>query len=260
VPKLRPTGERRANVLGVRVDACSMEQTLDIISAAIENGTKGYICATGVHGVMEAQKDATLRSILNSSLVNLPDGRPTVWVGRLQGLRRMKQVTGPNLMLRVCELSVKKGYRHFLYGGNVGVAETLKACLVRQFPGLRVVGTYTPPFRPLREAEVAALSDLLSRLKPDIFWVGLSTPKQERFVAEYLHRLDTKLMFAVGAAFDIHIGRIRESPEWVKAIGMQWFHRLLQDPGRLWKRYCFNNPGFVARIFLQFAGLRKYMN
>jgi N-acetylglucosaminyldiphosphoundecaprenol N-acetyl-beta-D-mannosaminyltransferase len=253
----QPTG-RRANVLGVGVNAYSMEEVLVIISSAIKSGRKGYICATGVHGVMEAQKDANLCAVLNGSLINVPDGRPTVWVGWLQGLRCMSQVTGPNLMLRVCELSLKKGYTHFLYGGNVGVAEKLRDCLVRQFPGLNVVGTYTPPFRPLSAIEVSELSELVSRLKPDIFWVGLSTPKQERFVAEYLHKLDTKLMFAVGAAFDIHIGKIQESPEWVKAIGMQWFHRLCQEPGRLWKRYLLNNPRFVAGVFLQFAGLRKY--
>jgi N-acetylglucosaminyldiphosphoundecaprenol N-acetyl-beta-D-mannosaminyltransferase len=250
--------DRRANVLGVAVNAYSMEEVLVIIRSAIERGTKGYICATGVHGVMEAQKDARLCGILNGSLINVPDGRPTVWVGRLQGLRGMKQVTGPNLMLRVCELSVTNGYTHFFYGGNVGVAEQLRDSLVRRFPGLNVVGTYTPPFRPLLGTEAAELSRLISQLKPDIFWVGLSTPKQEKFMAEYLHKMDTKLMFAVGAAFDIHTGKIRESPEWVKTIGMQWLHRLCQDPGRLWRRYLVNNPRFLASMFLQFTGLKKF--
>lgn len=249
---------RRANVLGVGVSAYSMDDVLAIIGSAIENGTKGYICATGVHGVMEAQKDTNLRAILNASLVNVPDGRPTVWVGRLQGLSRMTQVTGPNLMLRVCEVSLKKGYTHFFYGGNVGVAEELRDCMTRKFPGLKVLGTYTPPFRPLSAAEEAELSELVSRSKPDILWVGLSTPKQERFAAEYLHKLDTTLMFAVGAAFDIHSGRIQESPMWLKAIGMQWFHRLCQEPRRLWKRYLFNNSRFVARILMQFFHLMNY--
>ena len=161
-------------------------------------------------------------------------------------------------MLRVCALSVKEGYSHFLYGGNEGVAERLRDRLVGLFPGLNVVGTYTPPFRPLSADEEGELSQLISRLRPDIIWVGLSTPKQERFVAEYLHKLDTTLMFAVGAAFDFHTGKFQESPEWVKVIGMRWFHRLCQEPRRLWKRYLFNNPRFVASILLQIVGLRKY--
>jgi len=248
----------RANVLGIGVSATDMNGALTTISSAIEAGTKGYVCATGVHGVMEAQKDPSLRSILNNSFLNLADGRPTVWVGRLQGLRGIRQVTGPNLMLRLCELSARTGYTHFFYGGDVGVAEQLKAAMIKRFPGLNVVGTYTPPFRPLRPEEAAELGEMVARLKPDIFWVGLSTPKQERWVADYIDRLDTKLMFAVGAAFDMHTGRIQESPEWLKALGLQWVHRLCQEPRRLWKRYLSSNSRFVAKISMQFLGVRKY--
>ena len=248
----------RANVLGIGVSATDMNGALATISSAIEAGTKGYVCATGVHGVMEAQKDPSLRSILNNSFLNLADGRPTVWVGRLQGLRGIRQVTGPNLMLRLCELSARTGYTHFFYGGDVGVAEQLKAAMIKRFPGLNVVGTYTPPFRPLRPEEAAELGEMVARLKPDIFWVGLSTPKQERWVADYIDRLDTKLMFAVGAAFDMHTGRIQESPEWLKALGLQWVHRLCQEPRRLWKRYLSSNSRFVAKISMQFLGVRKY--
>jgi N-acetylglucosaminyldiphosphoundecaprenol N-acetyl-beta-D-mannosaminyltransferase len=248
----------RANVLGIGVSATDMNGALATIASAIEAGSKGYVCATGVHGVMEAQRDPALRSILNNSFLNLADGRPTMWVGRIQGLRSMRQVTGPNLMLRLCELSAKTGYTHFFYGGDVGVAEQLKDAMTKRFPGLKVVGTYTPPFRPLRPEEAAELSDMVSRLKPDVFWVGLSTPKQERWVAEYVDRLDTKLMFAVGAAFDMHTGRIKESPEWLKVMGLQWLHRLCQEPRRLWKRYLISNSRFIPKILLQFLGVRKY--
>src|SRR5260370_1037651 len=248
----------RANVLGIGVSATDMNGALATIASAIEAGSKGYVCATGVHGVMEAQRDPALRSILNNSFLNLADGRPTMWVGRIQGLRSMRQVTGPNLMLRLCELSAKTGYTHFFYGGDVGVAEQLKDAMTKRFPGLKVVGTYTPPFRPLRPEEAAELSDMVSRLKPDVFWVGLSTPKQERWVAEYVDRLDTKLMFAVGAAFDMHTGRIKESPEWLKVMGLQWLHRLCQEPRRLWKRYLISNSRFIPKILLQFLDVRKY--
>jgi len=235
-----------------------MDETLQLMESVIAADNRGYICVAGVHGVMEAQTDTGLRSIINQSLLTTADGRPTVWVGWLQGFHRMTQITGPDLMLRVCAESVQKGYTHFFYGGDAGVAEQLKANLERKFPGLRVVGTYTPPFRPLNAAEQKDLQELVTRLKPDMFWVGLSTPKQERFMAEYLPKLDTKLMIGVGAAFDIHTGRIKDSPDWLQALGLQWAHRLCQEPRRLWKRYLYNNPRFLVRITSQLLGLRKY--
>jgi N-acetylglucosaminyldiphosphoundecaprenol N-acetyl-beta-D-mannosaminyltransferase len=249
---------RRVNVLGVGITPLGTKQVLRLIGSSIAQGAKGYICVTGVHGVMEAQSDHHLRSIINRSLVTTPDGKPTVWVGWLQGFREMTRVYGPDLMLDACAESVQSGYTHFLYGGNVGVAERLKLNLEQRFPGLRVVGTYTPPFRPLNPAEQTELQELVARLKPDIFWVGLSTPKQERFMAEYLPQLATKVMIGVGAAFDVHTGGIKDAPDWVKRAGLQWFHRLCQEPRRLWKRYLYNNPRFVVRIASQLLGLRKY--
>jgi N-acetylglucosaminyldiphosphoundecaprenol N-acetyl-beta-D-mannosaminyltransferase len=249
---------RRVNVLGVGVTPLDARQTIDLIDAAIRENHKSYICVTGVHGIMEAQKDPGLRAIINRSMITTADGRPTVWVGRLQGFRKMKQLTGPNLMLQLCQESVAKGQTHFFYGGDVGVADQLKLTLEARYPGLRVVGTYTPPFRPLNAKEEQELQETIARVKPDLFWVGLSTPKQERFMAQYLPKLDTKVMLGVGAAFDIHTGRIQESPEWLKATGMQWFHRMCQEPRRLWKRYLYNNPRFIVRITSQLLGFRKY--
>jgi N-acetylglucosaminyldiphosphoundecaprenol N-acetyl-beta-D-mannosaminyltransferase len=248
----------RVNILGVGVNAIDMSQAVNLVDSAVAQGKKGYVCVTGVHGIMEAQKDAAFESILNHSLLTTPDGMPTVWVGRLNGFSQMRQVTGPNFMLRVCELSVRRGFTHFFYGGVDGVAGELKNELTRRFPGLKVVGTYTPPFRPLNNSESAELQSRISQLRPDFFWVGLSTPKQERFMQEYLPKLETKLMVGVGAAFDIHTGRIQESPEWLKHVGLQWLHRLLQEPRRLWKRYLLNNPAFLYKMTLQILGFTKY--
>lgn len=168
----------------------------------------------------------------------------------------MRRVYGPDYMLQMCRLSLVRGYRHFLFGGKPGVAPRLAEELVRRFPGLQVVGTYTPPFRPLNDAENAELAAQVKRAKPDIFWVGLSTPKQERFMAEYISRLDTNLMVGVGAAFDVHTGQTKDAPQWVKLCGLQWLHRLVQEPRRLWRRYLVNNPRFLVQITLQFLGLR----
>jgi N-acetylglucosaminyldiphosphoundecaprenol N-acetyl-beta-D-mannosaminyltransferase len=249
--------DARVSILGVKVNATDMTGALERLERAVLDGEKGYVCVTGVQGIMEAQKDSNLKDIINKSLFTTPDGRPTVWVGWLRGWMKMRQVTGPDMMLRLCALSAEKGYTHFFFGGNDGVADQLKDSLTLRFPGLKVVGTYCPPFRPLNETEEAELTRTIAELKPDFFWVGLSTPKQERFMGQYLSKLDTKVMLGVGAAFDIHTGRIKDAPYWMKLTGVQWIHRIYQDPKRLWKRYLVNNPIFVYRITLELLGLRK---
>jgi N-acetylglucosaminyldiphosphoundecaprenol N-acetyl-beta-D-mannosaminyltransferase len=249
---------QRANVLGVGISATNMEGAVSATDKLLQEAGRGYVCVTGVHGVIEAQSDPGFRTILNASFITTPDGMPMVWVGKLQGFGWMNRVYGPDYMLEICQLSVERGYRHFLYGGNPGVAEQLAAELMRRFPGLEVVGTYTPPFRPLNPGEELELQSQVAEAKPDVLWVGLSTPKQERFMAAYIGKLDVKLMVGVGAAFDIHTGRIQDAPSWMKRIGMQWLHRLIQDPRRLWRRYCINNPRFLWNIGLQFMGLRRF--
>ena len=246
----------QANVLGVRIHAIDITRAADRIERALANCEKGYVCVTDVNGVMEAQNDPAFKAILNRALLTVPDGMPTVWVGKLQGFRRMKRVFGPDLMVEVCLRSVQKGYTHFLYGGAPGVAEQLKTTLISRFSGINVVGTYTPPFRPLTPAELGQLKNTIHALKPDLFWVGLSTPKQERFMAGHLHDLSTRVMIGVGAAFDFHTGRLRDAPDWVKNLGLQWLHRLVQEPARLWRRYLLNNPRFVWRIALQLLKLK----
>ncbi|RRA49622.1 WecB/TagA/CpsF family glycosyltransferase [Acidipila sp. EB88] len=240
-----------ADVLGIHVSAIDMRRALELSQRWIERGRPGYICVTGVHGVMEAQKDQKLRAILNHAIVNTPDGMPMTWVGRLQGFSEMDRVYGPGFMAEMCQMSVEKNYRHFFYGGQPGVAEELKASLMARFPGLQVVGTYTPPFRALNLYEEEALLAQLRSCRPHILWVGLSTPKQERFMAEYVDRLGVPLLVGVGAAFDYHTGRVRDCPEWVKRAGLQWCHRLAQDPRRLWRRYLTNNPAFLWKITRQ---------
>ena len=264
-PDVSPTFTRlaaptksRANVLGVGVHAIDLPSAASIIECAIREGTKGYVCVTSVHGVMEAQRDPQFRDILNHALLITPDGMPTVWVGRLQGQSTMKRVFGPDLMLEVCRRSVGTGIRHFLYGGNPGIADELAKRLRNWFPGIAVVGTFTPPFRALEPSEQLALESQMEATLPDIVWVGLSTPKQEKFMAANFRRFPCKIMVGVGAAFDIHTGHVKDAPKWIKDAGLQWAHRLCQEPGRLWKRYLVNNFIFLATLGLQLTGLRRY--
>jgi len=264
-PDASPTSSRlavptksRANVLGVGIHAIDLPSAASIIESAVREGTKGYVCVTSVHGVMEAQRDPEFRDVLNRALLVTPDGMPTVWVGRMQGNSTMRRVFGPDLMLEVCRRSTGNGIRHFLYGGNPGIATELAECLRRRFPGITVVGTFTPPFRPLELSEQLALERQLETTLPDIVWVGISTPKQEKFMAANFRRLPCKIMVGVGAAFDIHTGHVKDAPKWIKNAGLQWAHRLCQDPGRLWKRYLVNNSAFLVAIGLQLAGLRRH--
>ncbi len=248
----------RVNVLGAGISILNLRTALDAIAAAVREKRKGYICVTGVHGVMEAQDDAAFKKILNGAFLCTPDGMPMVWAGKLNGHREMSRVYGPDLMLEVCAWSETSGAKHFFYGGADGVAEQLAHKLREKFPKLQVAGTFTPPFRALNEVELKQLSEKISATKPDILWVGLSTPKQEKFMAEFLPKLDVPLMVGVGAAFDFHSGRTKQAPRWMQRSGLEWFFRLCSEPRRLGKRYLRNNPLFVAKFFAQLARWKNY--
>ncbi|HWT65836.1 MAG TPA: WecB/TagA/CpsF family glycosyltransferase [Terracidiphilus sp.] len=250
--------ERRcANVLGVAVDALDLEQALTMISDRLQNGPKGYVCAVSVHGVLEALHNDAVRNALGHAALAVPDGTPTVWVGRAQGYRGMDHVTGPTVMREVLRRAEFAGYSHFFYGGKPGVAEELAAKLKQELPGVRIAGTYTPPFRELRTDEEDEVVAMVNRLRPDIVWVGISTPRQDLWMRRILPRLNTRLMFGVGAAFDFLSGHIQDCPLWMKRSGLNWLHRLAQDPKRLWRRNL-QSTEFLWRIALQLSGLSRY--
>jgi len=249
---------KRVNVLGVGISVLNLRTALAAIADAAGERRKGYICVTGVHGVMEAQDAAAFKNILNNAFLCTPDGMPMVWAGKLAGHRDMRRVYGPDLMLEVCAWSETSGCKHFFYGGADGVAELLAQRLKEKFPKLAVVGTYTPPFRALTADEENQLQTQVRAGRPDILWVGLSTPKQEKFMAEFLPKLDATLMIGVGAAFDFHSGRVKQAPRWMQRSGLEWFYRLCSEPRRLAKRYCRNNPLFLLKFLAQATGLKKY--
>jgi N-acetylglucosaminyldiphosphoundecaprenol N-acetyl-beta-D-mannosaminyltransferase len=207
---------------------------------------------------MEAQSDCELRRILNDAFINAPDGMPMSWIGRLQGFRKMDRVFGPDFMTDMCRLSVERSYRIFLYGGKPGVAQLLRETLVKRFRDLRIVGTFTPPFGALTREQEDEIVAQVHEAKPHILWVGISTPKQERFMAQFVERLQVPLLIGVGAAFDYQIGRIRDCSNWVKRSGLQWLHRLMQDPKRLGPRYLRSHPAFLWHIAWQILRLRRY--
>ncbi len=252
------SGISRFNLLGVGIDAVDMADTIRVFERVVEGReAPGYICPMGVAGIMEARRNPGLKAILNNALLNTPDGVPLVWLGKLFGHKNIRRVYGPDVMRDVCAYSADKGWTHFLYGGGSGLAETLRKQLETAHPGIRITGTYCPPFRELNTDEETDLIQKIEKLRPDIFWVGVSTPRQLYFAGRMMNRLKTKVIAPVGYAFDVNAGAKIDSPEWIKNSGFQWLHRALTDP-RLWKRYLQDNPRFVGEILLQLSRLKKY--
>ncbi len=252
------------NILGVAVSSQSLvEVAADVVRRATADKPARppqYVCATSVHGLVEAARDPSFRAILNRAALVVPDGMPLVWFGRSHGRRTMSRVYGPDLMWEVCRRTDRLPVRHFLYGGAPGVAEDLRARLRAVFPALRVVGVYSPPFRELSDTELTEVAERINASGADIVWVGLSTPKQERWMAAVRDRLRARVLLSVGAAFDFHARRVRQAPRWMQGAGLEWLFRLSQEPRRLWRRYAYNNPVFLGLAMLQLAGLKKFTN
>jgi N-acetylglucosaminyldiphosphoundecaprenol N-acetyl-beta-D-mannosaminyltransferase len=236
------------DVLGVHVSTVDRPSAVEEIARFIDAGERTYVCVTGVHGVMESRRDPALAEIHNRSGLTTPDGMPMVWAARRAGARHTARVYGPDLMLDVCQRSLVEGWRHYFYGAGPGVAEELAGRLAGRFSGLEVAGTMSPPFGAVSDDEDERTVAEINATGADIVWVGLSTPKQERWMASHRDRLTAPVLIGVGAAFDMHAGRLPQAPRWVQGAGLEWAYRLYREPRRLWRRYLSNNPAFVTAI------------
>ncbi|MEK6442235.1 WecB/TagA/CpsF family glycosyltransferase [Pseudonocardia sp. T1-2H] len=241
-------GPPRVDVLGVRVSCLTLDSAVEEVTDWVGRGEHKYVCVTGVHGVMECQRDPQLLRIHNGSGLTTPDGMPMVWSARWAGQREVSRVYGPDLMLAILARAVERGWSSFFYGGGPATAELLADRLTTLFPGLQVAGTSTPPFRPLTPQEDANIVQVINDSGAQLVWVGLSTPKQERWMAEHVGRLRANALFGVGAAFDLHAGTVPQAPRWMQRSGLEWTYRLSREPRRLWRRYLRNNPAFVLNV------------
>jgi len=250
---------RLFEVLGVKVAAVQLRDVLELMKQWIANkGDPHYMCVANVNNVMLAIKDQSYRHALNSADIVVPDGMPLVWIGRSHGFPLKERVYGPDLLLAFCHLAQKKGYSNFFYGGAEGVPERMVENLKSKFPGLKVVGTYSPPFRPLTKEEDEHVVQMINNASPDVLWVGLGCPKQEHWMYEHKNVIRVSVMIGVGAAFDFLSGRVRQAPKWMQNVGLEWLFRLLQEPRRLSYRYLIYNPLVALHLLLQWSGLRKY--
>lgn len=244
-------------VLGVRVDAVQIPDAVSRMEDWIrKRDACRFVAVTGMHGVTEAQHDGAFKKILDSAGLVVPDGMPLVWLGRVRGHSLKRRVYGPELMLAFCERTEKKGYRHFFCGGAPGVPERLAAVLQRRFPSLQTVGTYSPPFHPASAEEDEGIVAKINAAAPDVLWIGLSTPKQERWMFEHRERLAVPVVVGVGAAFDINAGIKKQAPRWMREHGLEWLFRLLLEPRRLWRRYLVYGSEFLLLVLLESLGMR----
>jgi N-acetylglucosaminyldiphosphoundecaprenol N-acetyl-beta-D-mannosaminyltransferase len=247
----------RSNVLGVGVSALTMKLAVQTIDYWIAQRQPNYICINTVNGIMECQRDEHLRRIHNAAGLVTPDGMPLVWLSHLHGYRWVERVYGPDLLLAMCKHSQATGYRHYFYGGAEGSAELLAVRLRERFPGLQVADAHSRPFPPLTPEQDEALVQRINASGADIVWVGLGTPRQERWMSEHVGRLAAPVLVGVGAAFDFHAGLKRQAPRWMQRNGLEWLFRLASEPRRLARRYLLYNPLFVWLVLQQALG-RQY--
>jgi N-acetylglucosaminyldiphosphoundecaprenol N-acetyl-beta-D-mannosaminyltransferase len=235
-------------VAGVRINAMRVADIVEVVDDWIRSGRRDYIVLTGAHGVVEMQDDEELRAINNAAGLTTPDGMPIVWLGKLAGHREIEKVYAPDIMNAVFAASPARGWRHFLYGGKEGVAEDLAVKLRERYPGIAIVGTNCPPFRPLTSVEVDAVAAEIDRSGADIVWCGLGCPKQERWMATFRPRVRASVLIGVGAGFDFLSGRAPLAPRWVQRSGFEWLYRLASEPKRLWPRYSRVVPRFLYYV------------
>ena len=254
----RPVTPDSDEVLGIPIALTDYEQMLDWIDDTVAAREPGYVCVSNVHALMAAKEDPELRSALTSSSVNVPDGMPLVWALNLLGHSLKDRVYGPELMARSCARAARNSGRMYLYGGrNQGALVQLTLNLRRRFPGLRIVGGYSPPHRPLTPGERAAVVEEINASDADIVWVGIGVPKQEKWMDEMRQDLDAPLLIGVGAAFDFHAGLVPQAPAFLQDAGLEWAYRLVQEPRRLWRRYLRYNPRFVGAFARQVVAERR---
>ena len=243
----------RVEILGVPVSAITMADAISVIEGWIVQRTPHYVCIRDVHGVIKCQSDEELRRIHREAGLVTPDGMPLVWMAHALGYSHVRRVYGPDLMGNLSAIGARRGHRVFLYGGDVGVAQRLGAALTQEYAGLQVVGVLTPPFRALTPAEDAAVVAQINAAQPDIVWVGLSTPKQEKWMAAHVGRIDAPVMVGVGAAFDFLSGIKKQAPPWMQRNGLEWLFRLIMEPRRLGRRYIATVPSFLVLASAQLA-------
>ena len=248
---------RSAQVVSFPVAALNYERAVDAVIQDLKAGQSGYVCVANVHMVMEAHDDPAFATVVKGSRMTTSDGMPLVWMLRAQGLSEAERVYGPTLTLELCASAAREGLPIGLYGGTEQSLDAFRAVLRERFPGLKVACAISPPFRPLTPEEDADYTTQMRESGARLIFVGIGCPRQEKWMAAHTSQLPNAMLFGVGAAFDFHSGRVRQSPPMLQKMGLEWAFRLAMEPRRLWRRYVIHNPRFVVLALLQLIRRRS---
>lgn len=238
------------NIMGVNIAAINMEWLLKYLDKNLKDLSGDYICVSNVHTTVTSYEEPDYCAIQNGGIMAIPDGGPLSTVGRKRGHKNMARTTGPSLMGEIFKISVEKGYRHFFYGSKQETLDLLDKKLKDSYPGIRIAGMYSPPFRPLTAEEDESVIKMINEAGTDFVWIGLGAPKQEIWMAEHQGKIEG-LMLGVGAGFDYYAGNIERAPEWMQKSNLEWLHRLIQDPRRLFHRYWHTNTKFIWNAMIR---------
>lgn len=248
----------RANVLGVGISRVDLPAAVRTLAGWLDRGERGYVCIRDAHGIVLCQRDEELRQIHNQAGMVTPDGMPLVWFCRALGYREVARVYGPDLMCAVLQDETLRVRRHFLLGGAPGVAEALAAALGKRYPGFVAAGIYAPPPEATLGGIDAQALAAVAAAQAEFIWVGLGSPKQERWMARHAAHVTAAAMIGVGAAFDFLSGRKAQAPRWIRSAGLEWIFRLATEPRRLAGRYLYTVPTFLLLAALAATGLRRF--
>tara|TARA_R110002074_G_scaffold316814_2_gene487297 strand:- start:9783 stop:10586 length:804 start_codon:yes stop_codon:yes gene_type:complete len=239
------------HVLRVPVSLVNMSSAVNKITTWVKARDEHFVCVRDVHGVMQAQDDMELLKLHHEAGLVVPDGMPLVWIGKCRAGDVVGRVSGADLVDALCAASLEGKLSHYFYGGKEGIADIMASLLSKKYPGLNVAGTYSPPFGNLSVDQDQAITQMIADTSPNIVWVGLSTPKQEFWMRDHVGRIPGATLIGVGAAFDFHAGRITRAPVWMQRNGLEWLHRLVSEPRRLWRRYILLAPMFVFLVLIE---------
>jgi N-acetylglucosaminyldiphosphoundecaprenol N-acetyl-beta-D-mannosaminyltransferase len=242
------TGLTRVRILGVPIDRVSMATATAAAARLLDRGGPHLIGACNTYTAVVAQRDRSLRAFYEAAAINLPDGMPMVWASHLYGCPIPERVSGPDFLLAFARAAAPAGCRFFFLGASPPVLVALARAVKAEAPGVEIAGTYAPPYGPFSDDENRRMVEAVNAARTDVLWVGLSAPKQERWLLAMAPRLRVRIGVGVGAAFDFVAGRIPRAPRWMQASGLEWAHRLAQEPRRLWFRYLIGHVGFGVGV------------
>lgn len=251
------TKENRVRVVSLFPDVVSRDSIIRKIAALVEQKRGGYVCFSTVHMVMESFDNAEFAEKVNSADLIVTDGMPLVWMQKLQGKKNANRVRANDLMISLCEYAERNNLKVGFYGGRQEVIDAILERAKRDFPNLEIAYAFSPPFRPLTKEEDAEIMRDIKNSGTQILFMGLGCPKQENWMAAHKDKFPA-IMLGVGASFDFYAGNVRESPEWMGKLGLEWLYRLTQEPKRLWRRYLILNPRFIGLSTLQLLGWKKF--